>query len=261
MTPGGVRVSGATMSRSRTSDMGAASAALAIRWPVFPCAGKVPCTRNGLLDATSDPLVVERWWQRVWPGANVAVRTGNGLVVLDVDGDDGAESLRALERRHGELPPTVSVVTGGGGQHFYFTCSAPVRNSAGRLGSGLDIRGDGGYVIAPPSVHASGRAYEWDNDPDDVELASLPAWLLEPVAGVRKRTPPGEWVRMLQGIPSGERNHSLARLTGYLLHRDVEPRVALQLMLAVNRAACRPALDDDEVVRVVESIACIHLRS
>ena len=91
--------------------------------PVFPCQprGKRPLTRNGLLDASTDPLIIKRWWTRLSPGANLGLRTGaiSRLLVLDVDGDAGAESLRALEREHGPLPRTATVVTPGGGEDYY----------------------------------------------------------------------------------------------------------------------------------------------
>ncbi len=113
---------------------------------VIPCNGKVPLTEHGVTDATTDPDRIEAWWQR-WPDANVAISTGNGssIVVLDVDGDDGSESLRKLERRHGELPRTASIKTPSGGSHFYFRHpGGEIRNSVGGLGDGLDVRGDGG---------------------------------------------------------------------------------------------------------------------
>jgi len=141
-------------------------------WRVFPCAAKVPRTRNGCKDATADPAVITGWWD-MWPGADIGVATGDGLLVLDVDGEPGADTLHELERAHGELPATAHAITGGG-EHYYFTTTAPIRNSAGKLGPGLDVRGDGGYVVAPPSSHLSGRRYEWDQAPDEAEVAPLP---------------------------------------------------------------------------------------
>ena len=111
---------------------------------------------------TSDSGLIEGWW-RSHRDANVGVATGrgSGLLVLDVDGDAGADALHALEREHGELPRTASVKTPGGGSHYYFRHPAePIRGSAGKLGPGLDIRADDGYVIAPPSRGQNGRRYE-----------------------------------------------------------------------------------------------------
>lgn len=136
---------------------------------------------GGLTVATVDPLSIRRWWGR-WPDANVAVRTGavSGLVVLDVDpGHGGDATLEELLAQHGPLPPGVVVATGSGGRHFYFAHpGGTVRNDAGRrLGRGLDIRGDGGYVIAPPSRHASGGSYVLEASGQTIP--ELPGWLIE----------------------------------------------------------------------------------
>ena len=151
--------------------------------PVFPCeeGGKRPLTQNGFLDATRDPHWVEGWWRR-WPGANVGVPTGirSNLLVLDVDTRDGGyESLRTLEIRNGEAPPTARAQTGGGGLHLYFRYPSPkahgraaVKNSAGLLGPGLDVRGEGGYVVVPPSRTL--EAYAWVDRAPPAD----PGWLL-----------------------------------------------------------------------------------
>jgi hypothetical protein len=165
-------------------------------WAVFPCnepvasgcschrpgcasPAKHPRTIHGLRDASTDPERIARWWRR-WPTANIGVQTGatSGLVVLDVDPDhEGLRTLADLQRQHGPLPPSPAVRTGGGGRHYWFAHPGQaVRNSAGRLGSGLDIRGDGGYVIAPPSRHITGGRYVWASE---VALAPPPRWLLE----------------------------------------------------------------------------------
>lgn len=252
------------MSSPRTSERkaGAASAALAYvrrNWPVLPLRGKLPLLARGLHDASTDPALIAEWWQR-WPEANVGVRTGGGLVVLDVDGDDGADSLHELEREHGELPQTVAALTGGGGRHYYFATAEAVRNSAGRLGRGLDVRGDGGYVVCPPSVHESGRAYEWEvsGHPAETRLAPLPAWLAE---RLRERSPGqarpvSEWRELAAGgAREGERNARTASLAGHLLARGVDTLVTLELLIAWDATRNRPSLGGDEVTRVVASIA------
>jgi hypothetical protein len=130
-----------------------------------PCASpcKHPLTAHGLKAATTDAATIRQWWVR-WPHANIGVATGRRLLVLDVDGDDAAESLRQLEREHGELPATASVRTGRpGGEHRWYRLpdGIVVRNASGKtLGTGIDVRGDGGYVCAPPSVHYTGVRYE-----------------------------------------------------------------------------------------------------
>ena len=132
--------------------------------PVNPCdhPGKHPCTPNGVKDATNDRTIIKEWWRR-WPDANIGIATGrtSGIFVLDVDGNAGKESLTELQAEHGRLPKTVTVQTGKG-RHRYFRCDgARVGNSAGRLGKGIDVRGDGGYVVAAGSVHVSGALYRF----------------------------------------------------------------------------------------------------
>lgn len=184
------------MSRRRVPRPVDAALAYAERgWLVFPChsageagcscrrpdcssPGKHPRISGGLRNASSDQAVIRRWWTR-WPNANVAVRTGevSGVVVLDIDPDHGGDdALAQLVRRHEPLPAGPAVRTGSGGLHLYFEHPGPaVRNSAGSLGPGIDVRGDGGYVIAPPSRHASGASYEWQTTG---ALPALPEWLL-----------------------------------------------------------------------------------
>ncbi len=147
--------------------------------PVFPCepGAKRPLTRNGHWDATSDSRVIERWWKR-WPSANVGVPTGkkSGVVVLDVDVDEGGlESLAKLERAGAPVPKTARARTGGGGIHVFFRYprGTEIRNSAGLLGPGLDVRGEGGYVVVPPSRTRS--SYQWV---DSSSLAEA-SWLID----------------------------------------------------------------------------------
>src|SRR3546814_8370338 len=127
----------------------------------------------------SDEALIRRWWSS-WPAANVAIRTGqaSGLVVLDVDPDHGGEeTLAQVIEQHGPLPPGRTIQTGGGGRHLYLRHpGGVVRNDAGRkLGAGIDIRGDGGYVLAPPSRHVSGGRYAVVQRGG--ELPTLPGWL------------------------------------------------------------------------------------
>ena len=121
---------------------------------------------------------VTKWYRR-WPDANIGVMTGeiSNLVVLDVDPNHGGDaSLDRLERQLAPLPVTVQATTGGGGRHLYFAHpGALVRNRAG-LAQGIDMRGDGGYIVAPPSVHPSGRRYAWvpGRSPAEIMPAALP---------------------------------------------------------------------------------------
>lgn len=135
--------------------------------PQCPHKAKHPCTKNGLKGATTDETQIRKWWTH-WPDANIAVATGqrSDIFVLDVDRKpdvNGHDTLQELIDHYGLLPPTLMSRTGGGGQHYFFRFPERegIRNSEGKLGSGLDIRAEGGYVIVAPSIHASGNAYEW----------------------------------------------------------------------------------------------------
>jgi hypothetical protein len=215
--------------------------------------------------ATEDEI---REWYRHWPEGNVGIVTGaiSSLVVVDVDPKhDGDASLEALIREHGPLPHTIEAETGGGGRHLYFSHpGGVVRNKVG-LAPGIDLRGDGGCVVAPPSIHASGKTYAWlpGHDPRKASLASLPNWLLMAISGSRQRQGhPLEYWRQLvkEGVPKGERNNTIASFTGHLLWHGVDPDVAQELMLCWNRVRCRPPLSDEEVIRTVESITQLHER-
>jgi bifunctional DNA primase/polymerase-like protein len=154
---------------------------------VFPLAprDKVPLIRkseggNGCHDGTTDEAQIQEWWAR-WPQANVGVATGSGLLVVDLDGDEGCRSLVDLCEKHGPLPVTRCVSTGRvGGFHFWFRATGPgVRNSTGRrngLAPAIDTRGAGGYVVAPPGIHPSGLVYK--SSPTE-PIAHAPQWLLE----------------------------------------------------------------------------------
>jgi hypothetical protein len=230
---------------------------------VFPARGKVPLTTNGHLDATADWSQIERWWSR-WPHANVAVRTGepSRLVTLDVDGEEGADSLSELEHEHGLLPCTTSVATPRGGEHYHFRWpGVRIKTTNGVIAPGLDVKGDGGYVLMPPSRTSHG-VYEWD---EHSRPAPMPQWLVErtsaEVCAPAKATSPDLWVAMIRdGIPEGERNAALTRLTGHLLRRWLDEYLVEALVHLVNERRCRPPLPLGDVDRILDSVARHELR-
>lgn len=153
-------------------------------WPVLPLKGKIPATKHGCHDATTDEAQLRATFT---DEHNIGVATGeaSGLIVLDLDvkgGKNGFDSLAQLETEHGPLPATLTAKTGSGGMHMYYKLPADVTigNSAGKLGPGIDVRGQGGYVVAPPSIHPeTGVRYEWSSDPATTPIAEAPAWLIE----------------------------------------------------------------------------------
>ncbi len=228
-------------------------------WSVIPLAAraKKPDLRKWQphQNQRAEDKTIREWWGAN-PQRNIGIVTGeiSGLVVLDVDGDEGRASLRDLT-----LPATPTVQTGRG-LHYYFAHPGfHVANAVGFL-PGLDIRADGGYVVAPPSVHPSGTRYEWapNLSPVEVDLAPCPTWMLDklmPKAEVQAR-PVEEWRSLVaQGARQGQRNDSLASLAGHLLHKYVDPLVVLELLLCWNRTRNRPPLSDVEVAQTLDSIA------
>jgi hypothetical protein len=199
-------------------------------------------------------------WFRRWPDANIGIVTGeiSNLIVLDVDPKHGGDAmLERLEYRFKPLSTTVKAVTGGGGRHLYFAHPGGLTPNRAGLAQGIDLRGDGGYVVAPPSVHPSGRPYAWTSGraPDEITLAPLPRWIIVPMRGPRIGRSLSDWRHLVrEGVAEGQRNSTIASLTGHLLWHGVDPEVALELLLAWNRMRCRPPLDDAEVAQVVASM-------
>lgn len=194
--------------------------------------GKHPfarCVPRGSLDATTDPALIRQWWT-LHPDCNLGVAAGSisHLLVIDLDdrpldGRDGSHSWRRLVAQHGDVD-TVEVITGGGGRHLYFRLpeNLTVQQSKDAIGLGVEIKSDGGYVVAPPSMHPSGRPYEWDayGHPDDQEVEPAPAWLLSlchtraPRSSVETERPQGyldaievaELESALNAIPADDRD-------------------------------------------------------
>ena len=156
-------------------------------WSVFPIApkGKNPLTPHGYKDATRDLEQIEEWWTE-WPKANIGIPTGkeNELFVLDVDTkNNGHDTLYGLIMEHGELPHTIQAKTGGGGSHFLFQYEEGIKNKT-EFKQGLDIRGDGGYIVVSPSLHESGKRYEWveGHHPLDTRLSLAPLYIFHTFA-------------------------------------------------------------------------------
>jgi Bifunctional DNA primase/polymerase, N-terminal len=150
---------------------------------VFPCwpRRKEPAVRDNLRLAAVDEAIIRRFWgEQGTYNIGVATGRGSGVWVLDIDADhDGEQTVRDLEAKHGALPPTVEVITGAG-RHLYFKWpdGGEVRNAQHRDDlPGVDWRGEGGYVLAPPSIHPSGGVYQWSVDSAG-EIAPSPPWLI-----------------------------------------------------------------------------------
>ena len=216
-----------------------------------PNAGKHPMTKHGFKDATTRREDVSRWWQQA-PDANLGLLTGkdSGLVVLDVDPRHGGDkSLAQLEAEYGKLPETLKVRTGGDGWHYYFLHPGHKITNKTDIRPGLDFRGDGGYIIAPPSVHRSKKRYEWDGESENP--APLPEWLLNLMGSTKPDTAP-QGVSALFG--SGSRNSSLLSVGGFLKSKGMEQGQLITTLQSLNQAVCNPPLESQEVQQIANSL-------
>lgn len=234
-------------------------------WRVFPLKArdKTPVTRNGLYDATAEACILTDWWSG--RDYNVGLPTGkvNGFIVLDLDNETAIDEAARLG-----LPPTWASQTSKGLHVFFRHPGQDVRNRV-RLLAGMDIRADGGYIVAPPSIHPSGAVYRWDVSPDEIELADAPAWLLdlltqeppahgEPLQALQTvtdlYTPPvkvahdkgadaliEQALSEVQTAPEGARNDTLNRAAytvgGLAAAQRVDPDEAARRLEAAGRAA------------------------
>ncbi len=229
--------------------------------PVFPCipATKAPYEKGGFHKATTDLAIIRLWWQR-WPDADVAIPTGSASerVILDLDNKtgehEGRRSLEALEAEHGELPDTVEAITPSGGAHIVFKAPPGVRVpcSAGKLGTGVDVRGDAGYALVPGS-----KGYQWEaaHHPNDIPLADIPAWLLRAMlasgrTGAPSRTPEPD---ALETIPEGRRNSTMTSHAGRLRSLGYVEAEIVGMLAVLNESRCDPPLDTDELGRIAHS--------
>lgn len=142
--------------------------------------------------ATTDPVMIEKWWNGLYRDHGVGIAMGpqpDGRWVFAVDIDEhdpaasGSDTIAELQRLHGELPDTVRSITGSGGAHHLFTAGdvAVTNGAAGQVGPGIDIRGAGGQIVVAPTTHPNGTNYEWEAScaPWEIEIAPAPGWLLE----------------------------------------------------------------------------------
>lgn len=225
---------------------------------VFPLAenSKVPCIAEGFKRATTDVEQIAAWWD-YRPNCNIGIATGGvsgGLVVIDCDydaasGEDGMQTVRSYETSEGEFPEGACVSTPRGGEHLYFISDEPFDCST-NADKGVDIRADGGYVVAPPSVHPNGGVYEWDMHIDDYGIPKANKTVLafiRKLQGERK----SESFKLPEEIKRGERNDILFKLACSMQAKGEDDDVIYAYCVAVNTTRCKPPMADNEVNTVV----------
>jgi len=261
-------------------------------WPLFPlhyplsnekCScgkpdctslGKHPRTGHGFKDAKKNEGFI-REWHKTWPNGNYGMPTGqiSGVVVLDIDGDKGGEdSLAQLIAENGSLPITPESLTGNG-RHILFKAPKEKIGNRANIKPGLDFRGDGGYIVVPPSRHRNGKTYEWEveHHPDDIELAEMPDWLLKLVQNPKGESLQSQSNGNIRPVKNGKgilkaacdrisqtkegyRNDTLNKeaftLGGYLPHGILKRE---EVETALLTAAQATGLKDDEIKSAIKS--------
>ena len=230
-------------------------------WAVFPVKAeeKRPHTPHGCKDAKKDPGAIRAWWKK-WPNDSVGIATGSisNLIVIDEDLDDekgldGIMAMDAWEKDNGvTLPDTARAITGRGGAHLYFHYTGKdILNRAGII-DGVDVRGEGGYVVAPPSIHPNGVEYAWEEDPDDVGIAEVNDVVLKFLAtGTVKES--GEKFTLPAIIDSGTRNSTLYHFACSLQAQGLSDTAIMAAVQEENKLRCVPPIDDDELELLVGS--------
>lgn len=217
--------------------------------------------------ASTDEKMIKGWWRK-WPDANIGIATGaeSRLIAIDVDFRHGGDvSLAQLFEPHGEIPETLEAKTGGGFHLLFEHPGIPIQNSAGKLGEGLDARGDGGYIVASPSLHASGKRYRWRNDHAP---APVPEWLLKrlteekrkvaaaPAAQTRPQAKSGAATGSL--IPEGQRNTKLRDVARAMRGQDYNFDEILAGLTRFRDTRCHQGITHpvtgDELLKIAQRV-------
>ena len=218
-----------------------------------PSPGKHPIEKNWPRLASADVDAIRRaWLAKSWPNVGIVAGQASDLLILDVDPRNGGdETLKGWLAIHA-LPRTPVVRTGGGGWHYYFKWVPGLKN--GPIGPGVDLKVDGGFVVAPPSRHPSGDLYSWENDTLALPVAPAPEWLLEiargksqVIAGNQRQSAAGS--KILEGV----RNKTLTRYAGAMRRVGMTSDEICVALLTANQR-CGPPLPDPEIEKIALSI-------
>lgn len=222
--------------------------------------GKHPLPKKWVAAASSDTEQIRAWFKK-WPNAGIGICTGSesGVFVIDTDREQGQQSLELLMKEHNWQPNTLTAITGRG-KHLYFKHPGTVKViTRTGIAPGVDCRGDGGFVVAPPSQHVSGATYTWD-DPN-CPIAEVPGWLIKLVSESKPK------VKVIRDpkcdnpnvedliINKGDRHDYLMSTAGRLRASGMDKDGILENLSAINRDACKPSLSDAEVSKIAASVS------
>ena len=256
---------------SKLSDLGRAAVWYVENgFGVFPLKpnGKRPNCPHGMNDWTDNPEDVRKWWEK-HPNDNIGIACGtpsNGLLVLDFDVDeekdkDGLATLYAWEKAHGELPETAVAITGRGGMHYLYRTDRTNIHPSVNHELSVDVRSDGSYIVAPPSVHENGRKYEWQDSPEDTEIATATGPVYDFLDHVQRNGGQDETkkengkFKLPEVIKKGERDTTLFRYASHLRGIGRNDEEILSAVAGANVLRCQPPMDSKDVERIVKS-AC-----
>lgn len=237
---------------------------------VFPLKpeGKRPNCPHGLNDWTDNPEDVRKWWAK-HPNDNIGIACGTpsgGLLVLDFDVDeekekDGLATLYEWEKAHGELPETAVAITGRGGMHYLYRTDRTNIHPSVNHELSVDVRSDGSYIVAPPSVHENGRKYEWQDSPRDTAIATANGSVYDFIDHIQRnggqdetRKENGKF-RLPDVIKKGARDTTLFKYASHLRGIGRSDEEIMAAVAGVNALRCTPPMDSKDVERIVRS-AC-----
>ena len=221
---------------------------------VFPVKrqDKKPLCANGFKSATTDKVVLQEW-NKKFSDCNIGIPTGciNNIFVVDVDGEQGFESLNRLELIYGKLDaPTVIT---GKGKHLYFKMpeNTDIKSSVGKIADHIDIRANGGYVVAPPSIHENGHRYTWENFIPNQDFPEAPSWLISLITNAEKQPLPVSGVlEEISNAPQGQRNDTLYKRSISLIARAMRENLNIaDIKENIINAAMLSGLSTEEALK------------
>lgn len=218
--------------------------------------GKSPLCPNGFKSATTDKVVLQEW-NKKFPDCNIGIPTGhiNNIFVIDVDGQQGFESLNHLELIYGKLDaPTVIT---GKGKHLYFQMpeNIEIKCSTNKIADHIDIRANGGYVVAPPSIHETGHQYTWENFTFNQDFPQAPSWLISLITNAEKQTlPVSGLLEEISSAPQGQRNDTLYKRSISLIARAKKEFLDMEeIKQNIINAAMLSGLSKEEATKTFDN--------
>lgn len=230
-------------------------------FPLSPC-DKTPLRgTSGCKEATDDISQVTKWWSDN-PFCNIGIATGNGIVVIDVDegeGKSGEASIGKWQSINGKLPDTITSITGKGGRHIIYKSDCDYNNRVGIIPN-VDIRGIGGYIVAPPSVHPNGTRYKWASTFNPTMISMVDDTVKKLIGSVTVTSTPSNYPAKppldigTLNFNQGNRNDSLFRYGCSLQGKGFDDIKILEELTRINSSKCNPPLSSEEVNKIYSSV-------